>query len=461
MSRAASSGQLVERPRDRGRARILSTSLFAGASALQFVSKSAWWPVLVFAALAWTIASWAGPSMRAFWARWAGSGSGGRISGWQWPRIKVTVQGAWFLGVTIFIGLIAINTGANLLYLVFGMLLAGMVVSGVASSSTLRGMEVKRVLPWQVTANEPIAAGFTFKNHKGWRASHLVSAGEVADLPLSAESADAGVLAARIAPRGIVTVTRQIAFARRGRFRLNTIRVGTVWPFHFIRKFIDVSVPGELIVTPRRGRITGFVPAEARRNESVAAARSPEAADDLRSMREYRRGDNWRHIHWRSSARTGRLVIREFQGDNAFCGICIDPRTPTDAASLARWERGISFAATLFDRWIRDGRAFALWIPGACDLVVRPTSADEVGAAMRHLATLKPTAVDAPPFTPAATRASAAWVSVGASDPQAEAAPLFSLEDTVRWLDPASPAFDAMFTFEAPPSLSSPAKAAV
>jgi hypothetical protein len=52
-------------------------------------------------------------------------------------------------------------------------------------------------------------------------------------------------------------------------------------------------------------------------------------------------------------------------------------------------------------------------------------------------------------------------VTVGASAPHAAAAPLYALEDTVRWLDPASPAFAAMFTFEAPPSLSSPAKAAL
>ena len=46
-------------------------------------------------------------------------------------RLKVTKLGWWFMGLTLGIGLAAINTGNNLLFLVLGMLLASIVISGV------------------------------------------------------------------------------------------------------------------------------------------------------------------------------------------------------------------------------------------------------------------------------------------------------------------------------------------
>ena len=53
-------------------------------------------------------------------------------------RLKVTKLGWWFMGLTLGIGLAAINTGNNLLFLVLGMLLASIVISGVLSEQSLR-----------------------------------------------------------------------------------------------------------------------------------------------------------------------------------------------------------------------------------------------------------------------------------------------------------------------------------
>jgi uncharacterized protein (DUF58 family) len=65
-----------------------------------------------------------------------------------WPRkLKFTREGKYFLGITLGVGFAAINTGNNLLYLLLGMMLSLIIVSGVMSELSLRTLTVKRRLP--------------------------------------------------------------------------------------------------------------------------------------------------------------------------------------------------------------------------------------------------------------------------------------------------------------------------
>ena len=63
------------------------------------------------------------------------------------PGRKLTVarEGRWVIGITIGVGLAAINTGNNLLFLVWGMLLSAVMLSGVLSEAALRGLNHTRV----------------------------------------------------------------------------------------------------------------------------------------------------------------------------------------------------------------------------------------------------------------------------------------------------------------------------
>ena len=67
---------------------------------------------------------------------------------WKPPRkLKFTREGKYYLGITLGVGFAAINTGNNLLYLLLGMLLSLIVVSGVMSDLSLRQLTVQRRLP--------------------------------------------------------------------------------------------------------------------------------------------------------------------------------------------------------------------------------------------------------------------------------------------------------------------------
>jgi uncharacterized protein (DUF58 family) len=94
---------------------------------------------------------------------------------------------------------------------------------------------------------------------------------------------------------------------------------------------------------------------------SVAAPRAG-SGTEMFGVREYRPGDPLRRIHWRSSARHGELIVREFEPPGVqTLGIFCDPSPPTRevADQIAR------LAASEAWDCLRAGGRVILWAPGA------------------------------------------------------------------------------------------------
>src|SRR4051812_7946069 len=70
-------------------------------------------------------------------------------------KLKITREGKFFILLTLSVGLAAINTGNNLLYLLLGMLLALIVVSSIMSELSLRKLTVVRRLPARAQVGRP------------------------------------------------------------------------------------------------------------------------------------------------------------------------------------------------------------------------------------------------------------------------------------------------------------------
>jgi uncharacterized protein (DUF58 family) len=120
------------------------------------------------------------------------------------------------------------------------------------------------------------------------------------------------------------------------------------------------SAYGELgMVLPRFMSLT----AQPRARELEASLPAPRAGSgmELFGVREYRPGDPLRRIHWRSSARLGELVVREYEPPGVqTVGIFCDPDPPTRevADQVAR------LAASEAWDCIRGGGRVVLWAPG-------------------------------------------------------------------------------------------------
>lgn len=144
-----------------------------------------------------------------------------------------------------------------------------------------------------------------------------------------------------------------LTLKRRGRCGIGELRAGSTHPFGLVRFSRAVVPADEVLVLPALGRLRqnrfrrllgGPEDARPRRN-----AHSPFAQDEVRGLRDFRPGDALRCVHWRTTARVGRPMVREFDdppGDGLL--IVLDP-TPKDKTREGRavFEAAVSLAATL------------------------------------------------------------------------------------------------------------------
>lgn len=310
-----------------------------------------------------------------------------------WRRIRFTSGGLAFTVGTFAVGFAAMNTGNNLLYLLLGSMLGFIAVSGWLSEQAIRGLRVERRSPRAVTVGHDLRLTYEVTNHKRRLPSLAVELSE-GGLPECA-------FLAHVPPNGHTTARSVNSFVRRGIYPLGSVTLSTGFPFGLFRKERDISIPGEVIVWPRTDRAV--------RDPSPGAGRIPRAGlsprgaagsrGEYRGLRDYRVGDDARDIHWKSSARLGAPVVREYETDGAETRwICLDLRgEPGEAAEVA-----VEVAAALSSRAVAQHRPFALVVG---DAVLEP--ADGTGQLERALdllarADFRPDApAPAPPVAPA------------------------------------------------------------
>ncbi len=318
----------------------------------------------------------------------------------QQRKLKFTRVGRWYCGLSIGIGLAAINTGNNLLFLVLGLMLSSIVVSGVLSEIALRGLEVERTLPATASAGAESLVGLRASNSKK-RASSF-------SLELREEGGD---LVGRaylllLAAGESHEVAYRFTPARRGLHRLGAIVVATRWPFGLFEKSRQLERPDELVVFPRR-----VPPPAAQREAAGRVGERPSGraghGTELHALRDHRAGEDVRTVHWRSSARAGKLigVEHEHERRRQVC-VALDHRHLSGPVL----ERAVERAAALVERELNAGADVSLALCGAT-LPAR-SGASHLTALLTALALVK-SAPNAPgPLSPAG----AATFFVGAGE---------------------------------------------
>lgn len=272
-------------------------------------------------------------------------------------KLKFTREGKYFVAITIGIGLAAINTGNNLLYLLLGWLLSVIVASGVLSDVTMRGLKVRRRPPGRVFANQPFLMEISVENVKGSLASYSI---EVEDL-IDEKPLDKKCYFLKIPSGRNQRTSYRHTFSRRGLYEFDGFRIGTKFPFALFRKSRDVSQLGEVLVFPEIYAVPPPAPRARHSGETVVAKLGRRG--EFFGLREYRDGDDRHDIHWRSTARTGRLLVREYEEEaQRRATILIDNALPKESDDSAHeaLEEAISLAASLSSLYIKSGYAVRL-----------------------------------------------------------------------------------------------------
>ncbi|HYV46302.1 MAG TPA: DUF58 domain-containing protein [Myxococcaceae bacterium] len=266
------------------------------------------------------------------------------------PRtLKTTRVGRTYLVLTLGVGFGALNTGNNLLYLLLGLLLSMIVLSGVLSERALRDLRVRRIGADGVHAGEP----FAFR----WAVSR--SRGTAFALALSEESNElTGQGMVPFLEAGAELVVRgDLTAGRRGPHRLTGVRVTTTFPFGLFAKTRVFDLEGMLLVYPRRGYACED-PAAAEGGPAGDAGdpRKRDGSGDLLGLRELQPLEDARRIHWKKSAAAGKLlrVEREREERRTYL-LRLDERLPPELL-----DRHCEELATVSRRLLLDGHEVGL-----------------------------------------------------------------------------------------------------
>jgi len=323
-------------------------------------------------------------------------------------RLKLTREGKYFVGITFGVGFAAINTGNNLLYLLLGMLLSMIVVSGVLSELSLRDLTVVRRLPPRAQVARPHLVEIEVFNHKRRIPSYAI---EVEDLR-AGQPADKRCFFLKISPRSAQVAAYRRTPARRGRDRHVGFRVATRFPFGLFEKSRELNADGDLIIYPAVDPVVlpTNVPGD-RLGGNTALGRG--SGDEMLSLRAMRDGDDPRDIYWRKSVE--QMIIRErareVRRDVSYAIDSLHPGATPDDDWSARFERRIRDVASRAVAHIKRGDGVTVRTRGGER--VRATSAVGADPVLRFLALLEAKPVE---------ERAADTASVGPARPPVEAA---------------------------------------
>jgi len=267
---------------------------------------------------------------------------------------KISREGWIYIFGIVLVALAALNTGNNLLFLILACLIATILMSGILSSITLSGIEMRLELPEHLFAGQPLRAVVELYNQKLTLPS----------FSLRVEGAKTkGSSAAAMLPTPVyfpylpkldrVQQSVPMTFPHRGVYRQEAFRIVTRFPFGFLQKARRVDLKTEAIVYPSVEPTDEFLeifPGLQGALESLNKGRG----QDLYALRDYVANDNVRHVHWKASARSGSLMVREFtREDDCRVLLVLDPHFgPATASPHAgpvndNFERAVTFTAAL------------------------------------------------------------------------------------------------------------------
>lgn len=227
---------------------------------------------------------------------------------------RLATKAGLLVALTALVFLMAWNRNISLLYAMFALLSAVLLLSLWMPSAALRGLSAVRALPAAVTEGDDIELVIRVSNPSRRRRLMV----EVEDsVPAAEPSARRpSAFLATLGPRETRQVPVRVAAYKRGAYAVGPLVLRSAAPLGLLTARRPVpGTEGSLIVYPRTFEIASL-PLMAARSTTItgfeALARAG-GSDEFFGARDYRRGDMLRHVHWAATARRGQLVVKEFE----------------------------------------------------------------------------------------------------------------------------------------------------
>ena len=271
---------------------------------------------------------------------------------------RFTTRGRYALWATAAFALIGVDTRRTQVFTLFAVGFALLVAASVFARVHRVKLSLVGRLPARMTASQPLSLPLRLENESGRAVEDVVIR-----LPTPADSENAPSLSARetyaaVEPGRPIDVSLELIASRRGRYQLSGVTAATTDPLRLVA-VRSGRIPDEnVIVYPRYFTVEELDIPLGRRYQpgGIPLTSSTGDAIEFVGTRDYRDGDPIRNIHWRSWARRGQPVVKEYQQEY-FCRIALilDTFLPRDSSpeDLETFEAGISVLASVADYFSR------------------------------------------------------------------------------------------------------------
>jgi uncharacterized protein (DUF58 family) len=289
---------------------------------------------------------------------------------------RFTLAGLLVLGSLLVAAIMAPDTDNNIAYQAFATLFCLLLTAMVFSAWFRARFSVNRLLPRFGTVGAPLSYdirvnNLTRKTQKGlmllenladvrpsfdeWLAAHRAEEKHLRSWRLSHRRPGGAYRWAVLKetlmpdlPPGQETAMRaELTPLRRGPLRFAGVTLARPDPLGLCRAFTRVPRPQSVLILPKRYPLPPIaLPGTLKYQEGgVALASNVGQSEEFVSLRDYRHGDPLRHIHWRSWAKAGKPVVKEFE-DEFFVRHALVLDTFTDHPRSEACEEAISIAAS-------------------------------------------------------------------------------------------------------------------
>jgi uncharacterized protein (DUF58 family) len=209
-----------------------------------------------------------------------------------------------------------ITAGAAVVLLVAGMMLGyqeltvfgfaalfALLTAGLWMLARPRLLVRREIRPLRVTAGDEAVAVLIVTNEMG-RRSPPITASE------SINERDVGVLVPSLAAHESYETSYPLPTQRRGVYAVGPLTIGHTDPLRLMEIAKSYSTTSTLIVHPGTDQVHPLPTGRSNELDGPISSLAPQGGIAFHSLREYVHGDDWRLVHWKSSARTGQLMIR-------------------------------------------------------------------------------------------------------------------------------------------------------
>jgi uncharacterized protein (DUF58 family) len=317
-------------------------------------------------------------------------------------RLRPTHEGRRYFAIWVALLLIGLYQQSNMVLLIAGFAAGPVVASVLVSAAMLRGLRVQRRTPPYVFAGEPLLLDYTLENSRRWTAALAMNVEDELD-PVDRATPGASRLAPqvtfpRVPSQGRERIRWQMPSPARGRYRFALLDMVTRAPFGLLERRMTLTMPGEVIIYPRVGHLTRrWHRLRREATETKRGRRHDRTAQqqEYHGLRDYRPGDSPRWIHWRTTARIGQPMVKEFEQQNEQdVAVLLDPWLPRSKVTPEQreaLEEVLRFAATVcLDTCRRQGRRLILGWTGATPGVRQgPASVKLLHELLEQLAVLR------------------------------------------------------------------------